>query len=317
LITHRPRHTAAWAARARRALIGVLLCHALGSTVGCSLEPADRDGTEATQAAASARGIRFGAGANAPEWDLTQGPGLTTVAVHEPYEDREVRFEAVPAVALFDLLLGDAWRRADELVFECADGYRAAVPTARFLEHQAYLAVARVGGDFAIDKPVGGAVTRVALAPAYLIWENQRDSVVRSEGDWGWPYQIVGVTVAMASERYARMAPPPDAGADAQRGFGVFRRYCSRCHPINGEGGTLGPELNYPASVTEYVEPTWLRRWIDAPLTVRHGTPMPGLPPGIPDREAALRDVIAYLTVMAGHKLAPAEPPAPPVPGAH
>ena len=84
-----------------------------------------------------------------------------------------------------------------------------------------------------------------------------------------------------------------------------------------GEGGTLGPELNYPASVTEYVEPTWLRRWIDAPLTVRHGTPMPGLPPGIPDREAALRDVIAYLTVMAGHKLAPAEPPAPPVPGAH
>ena len=227
-----------------------------------------------------------------PDVDVDIRPGLA--------------FDALPALPLLDEQLGPAWRQADELIFECADGYRAAVPVSRFLAHQAFFAVSRVDTDFAIDKPVGSATVRTALAPAYLVWENMDDALVRSEGDWGWPYQVVGVTIAEhAAERYARMAPPADASESATRGFAVFRRYCSRCHAINGEGGAVGPELNYPASVSEYIEPSWLRRWVDAPQTVRRGTPMPGLPEGIPERDAALDDVLAYLNAMAQRKLGP------------
>ena len=288
-----------------RGALAVMMAFALGWVVSCSGEAPPREGAQGATAPATALGIRFGASDSAPVDLSTHGAGRVTVAVHDPYEDHVARFEALPAVALFDELLGAGWRTADELVFECADGYRAAVPVARFLEHRAYLAFARADADFAIDKPVAGEVERTSLAPAYLVWENLLDAQVRSEGDWGWPYQIVRVTLASAGERYARMAPPTGADERVVHGFATFRRYCSRCHAINGEGGEVGPELNYPASVTEYLEPTWLRRWIDAPLTVRHGTPMPGLPPGIPEREAALDDLIAYLTAMAGRKLAP------------
>ena len=288
-----------------RGALAVMMAFALGWVVSCSGEAPPREGAQGATAPATALGIRFGASDSAPVDLSTHGAGRVTVAVHDPYEDHVARFEALPAVALFDELLGAGWRSADELVFECADGYRAAVPVARFLEHRAYLAFARADADFVIDKPVAGQVERTTLAPAYLVWENVLDAQVRSEGDWGWPYQIVRVTLASAGERYARMAPPTGADERVVHGFATFRRYCSRCHAINGEGGEVGPELNYPASVTEYLEPTWLRRWIDAPLTVRHGTPMPGLPPGIPEREAALDDLIAYLTAMAGRKLAP------------
>jgi len=44
---------------------------------------------------------------------------------------------------------------------------------------------------------------------------------------------------------------------------------------------------------------------------------MPGLPPHVAEREAALDDVIAYLTAMAGRKLAPVAPAAATDPGAH
>lgn len=222
--------------------------------------------------------------------------------VFEPYEEREVTFRAAPARTILDAHL-PGWRDADEVVFECADGYRAAVPVARLLGHAPYLATARDGAEFTIDKPVGGAVVETALAPAYLVWENLGDEVVRSEGDWGWPYQIVGVSVADARERYARMTPPRDAGESVERGFTAFRRWCARCHAINGQGGEVGPELNVPASVTEYIEPTWLRRWIGEPQSVRRGTPMPGLPSGVPERERTIEDLVAYLEAMAERKL--------------
>ena len=270
---------------------------------GQSASTADVPGAASPEAAPATRGVGFRVGERVVGANLAERTeGRITVAVHEPYEQREVRFEAFPALALFDEMFGPTWRTADELLFTCADGYRATVPVSRFLAHEAYVAIAREGASFAIDKPVGDEVERTELTPAYLIWENQRDALIRSEGDWGWPYQIVVVSMVSAAEGNGRMAPLPDAGEPAQRGFAVFRRYCSRCHAINGQGGELGPELNYPASVTEYLEPTWLRRWIDAPLTVRHGTHMPGLPPGIPEREAALDDV--NLDIQRGEILA-------------
>ncbi|WP_256208387.1 c-type cytochrome [Nitrosospira briensis] len=35
----------------------------------------------------------------------------------------------------------------------------------------------------------------------------------------------------------------------------AFRKHCAACHTINGEGDGKSPELNYPASVVEYISP--------------------------------------------------------------
>jgi mono/diheme cytochrome c family protein len=233
------------------------------------------------------------------------------VRVWDPYEQRAVRFSAVLATEILDSIWGDAWRTQDELVFECSDGYRAGVPVARLLRHRAHFAFARADRDdgaFVIDKPVAGEVERTSLSPAYLIWENENDEIIRREGDWGWPYQIVAVHWASVAERYARLTPPADATPQALEGFGHFRRYCSRCHAINGQGGQVGPELNYPASVTEYIRSPWLTRWIADPTSVRHGTPMPGLPRDVPDRDVAVQALVAYLEAMSRRKLAPDAP---------
>ncbi len=313
---------------------GVLVAGVVaGSACGCGGESPERGTTEPEPAASATlpHTIRFGVGETARLLDVrAQEMDTNVVEVVDPYEDDVVRFEVRPARTLLDEMFGETWRSQEELVFVCHDGYRAGVSVARLLRHRVWFAFARQDASFAIDKPVGGEVVRTELAPAYLVWDSLRDDVIRSEGDWGWPYQIVAVEYATVAERYARLTPPQvegmaarveptdstvgettavtDPAADAasvQRGFDAFRRYCTRCHAINGQGGTVGPELNYPANVTEYLKPEWLVRWIGDPQSVRHRTPMPGLPAGVPHRDETIADLVAYLTAMADRKLEP------------
>ena len=64
---------------------------------------------------------------------------------------------------------------------------------------------------------------------------------LRQEGDFGWPYQVVGVDVIRAAERFPKLTPPADSSPAVRAGFVEFRIHCSRCHKLNGEGGDIGP----------------------------------------------------------------------------
>ena len=88
---------------------------------------------------------------------------------------------------------------------------------------------------------------------------------MRAEGDYGWPYQLVGVELIRSRDRFPHMAPPASAPAAVQHGFAAFRIHCSRCHTVNGEGGQVGPELNRAESPAGRRDPAWLRAWIDDP----------------------------------------------------
>jgi len=223
-----------------------------------------------------------------------------TVEVFEPYEAREVSFRALRFDDVLDRAFGRSWREEEELLFTCRDGYQPSVPVRRFLEHRAWLAFERVGAPFAIDKLESGRRRDVSLAPYYLIWENLDDPAVRAEGDYGWPYQLVGVEIVRARDRFPRMTPPAEAPAPVRAGFDAFRMYCSRCHPVNGEGGSIGPELNAPGSAVGLRDPDWLRRWIDDPTQFAPTSRMPALDPALPDRDATLDAIVAYLRAMAG-----------------
>lgn len=228
------------------------------------------------------------------------------VRVHDPYEERELLFEGLPFAPLLDAVYGPGWRDEGEVIFTCRDEYQPSVAIGRFLDHRAYLALRRADAPaFTIDKPESGAIKAVELAPAYVVWENLDDAEIRAQGDYGWPYQVVTVDLGDFLERFPRMTPADDADAAVMRGFQAFRVHCMPCHAVNGEGGTLGPELNYPVSVTEYFAEPWLGRWIDDPESVRQRPRMPR--PALPerDREAAIADIIAYLRAMAHRKQAP------------
>jgi mono/diheme cytochrome c family protein len=230
---------------------------------------------------------------------LTKLARAETVRVFEPYEQHEVAFLALRFDAVLDALYGTRWRSEEELLFTCRDGYQPTVPVARVLAHRAWLAFERAGTPFTIKKFESGRVQEVSLAPFYLIWENLADSTVRAEGDYGWPYQLVGVELIRARDHFPQLVPPADASPAAQRGFREFRIHCSRCHPLNGEGGGIGPELNAAANPAGRRDPAWLRRWIDAPSRIAPTARMEALSPTLPDRDAVLDAIVAYLQAMA------------------
>jgi len=227
-----------------------------------------------------------------------------TLTVLEPYEGREVAFRALPLAAVLDRVFTPSWRAEEELLFTCRDGYQPTVPVQRALEHRAWLAFERPGADFSIDKLESGRRQRVPLGPYYLVWENLDDAVVRAEGDYGWPYQLVGIDLVRAGDRFPKMTPPGSASALVHEGYTAFRMYCSRCHAVNGEGGSIGPELNAQGSEVGRRDARWVRRWIDDPSQFAANARMPALDRGLPDRDHTLDALLAYLQAMAE-----AEPP--------
>ena len=188
----------------------------------------------------------------------------------EPYEQREVAFVALRFDAVLDALYGAGWRREDELLFTCRDGYQPTVPVARVLAHRAWLAFERAGAPaFAIEKLESGRVQHVSLAPFYLIWENLADAQVRAEGDYGWPYQLVGVELIRARDRFPRSRRPASASPAAQRGLPRVPHPLQPLPSVNGEGGEIGPELNARRELPRAAATRpGCARWIDAPSRI-------------------------------------------------
>ena len=234
------------------------------------------------------------------------------VRVFDPYEERDVAFEALAFDAVLDAVYGRDWRTREELLLLCSDGYQPTLPVPRVLAHKAWLAFDRADEPgFSILKLESGSRRRIELSPFYLVWENLGNPQLLAEGDYGWPYQLVAIDLIRARDRFPNMRPPVGASADARAGFASFRIHCSRCHAINGEGGQVGPELNGPLRPAETRDSKWLERWIDDPSQMLPRARMPRLNPALPDRQRTIANIVRYLEAMSQAKAeslaAPAE----------
>jgi mono/diheme cytochrome c family protein len=221
------------------------------------------------------------------------------VTVEDPHEHRALELVGVPVTRVFDAAFGPSWRTLDDVVATCADGFHPSMPVRLFLDHEGYLAYARTdGNDFYVDEK--GKHT--PAGPYYLVWK-------RTPGDAppepAWPYQVTGLEITDFATRMAAALPPAGASPLAREGFERFRTYCLPCHSVNGAGGQVGPELNYPTSVTEYFAEPVLRAWITDPAQVRWNARMP-VPLPAEARAQNLDAILAYLQAMAGAKRAPA-----------
>jgi mono/diheme cytochrome c family protein len=145
---------------------------------------------------------------------------------------------------------------------------------------------------------------KVPLGPLYLIWDNLHSKALLESGASDMPYQIKTIALSLETA-YPNTLPPSGSSMQVQRGFAHFRKYCISCHTVNGEGGGKAPELNYPASVTEYIKPEYLKRWIEHPQSIRYNTAMPALGQEIPDRDKVADEIILYLKVMSLRKRGP------------
>lgn len=225
--------------------------------------------------------------------------------VNDPLQQANVVYEGVATEDVLDSVFGTAWRSSTTVAVRTSSGLPVLIPASRVKEHRSFLVWRRMDRpDFVIERKVPRPQT-MAAGPLYLVWENIQDEDSRREGALGWVPGVVALDLVDVRADSEALQLPPDAPADAAAGAKLFRSHCLQCHTVNGVGNPVGPELNYPTSVTEYIAKPWLLKFIGEPTAVRYGTMMPGMPSDVPDRPKALEQVVAYLTYMAAHKQAP------------
>lgn len=229
--------------------------------------------------------------------------------IYESHDKTMRTYQVYSARSLFDHIFGKNWREAEEIVFLCADGYQPSIPVAKFLAYDAYFAFASADDSpFTLENVLQNNET-VKLEPLYLVWDNLKSTELREEGAADMPYQIKEIDLTSFATRFPALFPPANASQQVQQGFLHFRKHCIACHTINGQGGGKAPELNYPLSVTEYIRPEYLKRWIDNPSSIRYNTTMPPLTAEIPAREKVIEELIAYLKAISTVKRLPGATP--------
>ena len=130
------------------------------------------------------------------------------------------------------------------------------------------------------------------FSPAYLVWDLAVDDHQHS-----FPYGVVGIQFVEKKTEYLKALPQTN-DARIKEGFLLFKEKCIKCHTINQEGGTVGPELNFPKSVTEYWKIEQLKLFIKNPADFRLNSKMPVL--ALDDKQIAL--IVDYLTFMSAQK---------------
>lgn len=180
-----------------------------------------------------------------------------------------------------------------KVVFECEDGYKPEMPLEKLLSAKAYLAISDA------DAPKGKAWETLLkngqetkIEPLYVVYEG----VSGDDVSYKWPYNLVKIHFAPLHENDAALKPKDES---ALAGYEIFKNRCQTCHAINKIGGKMGPELNYPKSVTEYWKTDDLKAFIQNPASYRNDVKMPNL--GIKPEEAT--EIVKYLSYMSEHKL--------------
>jgi mono/diheme cytochrome c family protein len=228
--------------------------------------------------------------------------GEQIVSIDDPYYESRRSYRACPLRAVLEEGFGVTLETLGDrdVVFHALDGYTRPTTAKRLAESGGWLAFGdtSVPEGFAPMGPKG-----LDPGPFYVVWsgETQHDPHV-----YPWPYQLASIELADLSRRWTHITPagmPKDA--PAWKGYDVFRNDCIACHAINGEGGTVGPDLNVPQSIVEYRPTEQLKQYIRNPATFRYGA--------MPSHEyltpADLDGLIAYFQAMRDRKHDPRAKP--------
>jgi mono/diheme cytochrome c family protein len=135
---------------------------------------------------------------------------------------------------------------------------------------------------------------QVDPGPYYVCGRSAQHDPTAIHGPISWRRSSSAPTANATPHRADRL-PPEGAGLGRVRDL---PEQCIACHAINGEGGTIGPELNVPQSIVEYRPEEQLKAYIRKPEAFRY-TSMPSHEHLTP---ADLDAVIAYFRAMRDRK---------------
>ena len=223
------------------------------------------------------------------------GKDTIVTIVNDPVYHKTKRYKAVNALTLLksQVDLGKIDVKNTKIIFECIDGYKPEMPLELFLNSKAFLAFQD------IDAPKGSKWDKIIkdgnemdAAPFYLVYE----SISEKDSRYKWPYNLIRIHLEPMNKSTKELFPVDNKKVES--GYNLFQSQCITCHAINAIGGTMGPELNYPKSVTEYWKEKELVDYIVHPAAFRHKVKMPTL--GISKQQS--QEIVDYLKYMAQHK---------------
>ena len=214
---------------------------------------------------------------------------------NDPVYHKTKKYKAVSASVLIknEIDLTKIDPKNTKIVFECIDGYKPEMPLELFLNANPYLAYQD------IDAPKGSQWETILkdgnemdAAPFYIVYE----SVSEKDTRYKWPYNLVRIYLEPLNKSTIELFPLKNKKLES--GYTLFKNQCITCHAINGIGGTMGPELNYPKSVTEYWKEKELVNYIVNPASFRYKVKMPTL--GISKQQS--QQIVDYLKYMSENK---------------
>lgn len=224
------------------------------------------------------------------------GKDTLITVINDPVYHKTKKYHAVNALAILknEVDLSKVDIKNTLIVFECIDGYKPEMSLELFLKTNPFLAFKDV------DAPKGSNWEKIVkngnemnADPFYLVYT----SVSANDQEYKWPYNVIKFRFESKNKNIEALQPKDDE--KAMKGFVLFQKQCITCHAINGIGGEMGPELNYPKSVTEYWKETELVDYIVNPASFRHKVKMPTL--GITKQQS--QEIVDYLKYMSEHKM--------------
>ena len=232
--------------------------------------------------------------------DLETRCSTQRVEVDDPYYGRRKTFLACPLGKVLVLGFGEgASTFADRNFFlRARDGYVKPASGSILLEDGGFLAFADAERD-----PSWERIDRrqVDPAPFYLVWNGSQQNDIHR---YPWPYQLASIEVARFETEYPNTLPRgAPASSSAWQGFAIFRSECVACHAVNGEGGSIGPDLNVPQSIVEYRPADQIKAFVRDPRTFRYTS----MPAHLHLSNEDLDALVAYFEAMKSRKRDPGE----------
>jgi cytochrome c2 len=223
------------------------------------------------------------------------GKDTVVTIINDPVYHKDKKYKAVNASLLIknEIDLTKIDPKNTKIVFECIDGYKPEMPLDFFLKANAFLAFEDM------DAPKGKKWEAIFkngnemnAEPFYIVYT----SVSEKDSRYKWPYNLVKIYLEPLNKSTKELFPINNK--DLESGYILFQNHCITCHALNGIGGTMGPELNYPKSVTEYWKENELVDYILSPASFKNKVKMPTL--GITKQQS--QEIVDYLKYMSENK---------------
>jgi cytochrome c2 len=223
------------------------------------------------------------------------GKDTVITIINDPVYHKAKKYKAVNAALLIknEIDLTKIDPKNTKIVFECIDGYKPEMPLELFLNAKPYLAFQDVDAPRGTKwEPIIKDGNEMNADPFYIVYT----SVSEKDTRYKWPYNLVKIYLEPLNKSTLELYPLKNRKLES--GYTLFKNQCLTCHAINGIGGTMGPELNYPKSVTEYWKENELVDYIVNPASFRYKVKMPTL--GITKQQS--QEIVDYLKYMSENK---------------